>query len=88
MTNAEIKEMLLRLIEALDALEPPKEEPAKASAAIQLVIDADSFKASIREHLTKGRDAEVRNMLDHYGAKNIKGVPADKYAEALEMLRG
>ena len=75
-------EALFRSSEA-DATEVPASEPGPVSP-----LTLPEVRAILAEKCAAGFGTQVKALIESYGASSLKGVPADKYGELLEAVKG
>ena len=75
-------EALFRSSEA-DATEVPASEPGPVSP-----LTLPEVRAILAEKCAAGFGTQVKTLIESYGASSLKGVPADKYGELLEAVKG
>ncbi len=69
------------------AADSPRNEPAavkKKGKALTL----PEVRAILAEKCAAGFGTQVKALIESYGAASLKGVPADRYEELLEAVKG
>ena len=75
-------EALFRSSEA-DEAEVSASEPGPVSP-----LTLPEVRAILAEKCAAGFGTQVKALIESYGASSLKGVPADKYGELLEAVKG
>ena len=66
-----------------DATEVSASEPGPVSP-----LTLPEVRAILAEKCAAGFGTQVKALIESYGASSLKGVPADKYGELLEAVKG
>ena len=87
---AEMRSVALRLNQWANDLEAslhdqasPKEEAGSGKA-----LTIPEVRAVLAEKCAAGFGTQVKGLIESYGASTLKDVPAEKYEELLEAVRG
>ena len=62
-------------------------EPAAAPEP-KKALTLPEVRAVLAEKVAAGFGAQVKALIESYGVPSLKGVPADKYGELLEAVKG
>lgn len=62
-------------------------EPAAAPEP-KKALTLPEVRAVLAEKVAAGFGAQVKALIESYGVSSLKGVPADKYGELLEAVKG
>ena len=68
----------------LDAFKALAEEQKAAERTTKPAYTLEQVRAKLADLTRKGKRAEVKKLLEVYGAEKLSEVPADKYAKLME----
>ena len=68
----------------------PKSATAEPAAAKEerKTLTLPEVRAILAEKVAAGFSTQVKALIESYGATSLKGVPADRYEELLEAVKG